>query len=396
MKPNRRSFLLGVAALGGTTLVACGGQAGQQNTTTNGTTITVGLTYIPNIQFSPFYVAESEGLFKDAGISLTLRHHGTQEGLFTALAAGEEQVVFASSDEAMVSAAGGMPELRTFATCYRQYPGVILGAGDIADLSGLAGKTLGVQGRYGAGWYTTLAALDRAGLGEDQVGITEIGWTQVAALTTGKTDAVVGFSNNEAVQLKAAGFPYNQLDVVDKDKPNLVGPGLVTREGVLPVEQLKLIAQAVLEAENRILNNPELALRATEAQVPALAEEAQRKQAEAVLEATSKFWLGTDGKASVKVERDDFTRMGEFLARVGIIEAAPEEPVTVDLPEQTITRGDLVIGFEIDEYTKYRLLNGLDDISMTLQHDDEIGAYEATRPGFKPKTLPVRTADTVS
>ena len=78
------------------------------------------------------------------------------------------------------------------------------------------------------------------------------------------------------------------------------------------------------------------------------------------------------------------------------IEAAPEEPVTVDLPEQTITRGNLVIGFEIDEYTKYRLLNGLDDISMTLQHDDEIGAYEATRPGFKPKTLPVRTADTVS
>ena len=78
------------------------------------------------------------------------------------------------------------------------------------------------------------------------------------------------------------------------------------------------------------------------------------------------------------------------------IEAAPEEPVTVDLPEQTMTRGDLVIGFEIDEYTKYRLLNGLDDISMTLQHDDEIEAYEATRPEFKPKTLPVRTTDTVS
>ena len=83
MKPNRRSFLLGVAALGGATLVACGGQEKQQDTTTNKTAITVGLTYIPNIQFSPFYVAESEGLFKDAGINLTLRHHGTQEGLFT-------------------------------------------------------------------------------------------------------------------------------------------------------------------------------------------------------------------------------------------------------------------------------------------------------------------------
>jgi 3-isopropylmalate dehydratase small subunit len=78
------------------------------------------------------------------------------------------------------------------------------------------------------------------------------------------------------------------------------------------------------------------------------------------------------------------------------IDANPEEPTTVDLPEQTITRGELVIGFDIDEYTKYRLLNGLDDISMTLQHADEIEAYEATRPAFKPKTLPVRTADTVS
>ena len=78
------------------------------------------------------------------------------------------------------------------------------------------------------------------------------------------------------------------------------------------------------------------------------------------------------------------------------IEAVPDQPATVDLSEQTITREDLVIGFEIDEYTKYRLLNGLDDISMTLQHDDEIGPYEATRPGFKPKTLPVRTADTIS
>ncbi len=77
------------------------------------------------------------------------------------------------------------------------------------------------------------------------------------------------------------------------------------------------------------------------------------------------------------------------------IDVDPNEPTQVDLNAQTITRGDLVVSFEIDEYTRYRLLNGLDDISMTLQHDADILAYEATRPGFKPKTLPVRTADTV-
>lgn len=74
------------------------------------------------------------------------------------------------------------------------------------------------------------------------------------------------------------------------------------------------------------------------------------------------------------------------------IEADPHTPTTVDLPSQTITRGDLVIEFAIDEYTKHRLLNGLDDISMTLQHEDAIAAYEARRPSWKPKTLPARTA----
>ena len=78
------------------------------------------------------------------------------------------------------------------------------------------------------------------------------------------------------------------------------------------------------------------------------------------------------------------------------IDADPNVPTTVDLPSQTITRGDVVASFEIDEYTKHRLLNGLDDISLTLMQSDSISAYEATRPSFKPKTLPVRTADTVA
>ena len=74
------------------------------------------------------------------------------------------------------------------------------------------------------------------------------------------------------------------------------------------------------------------------------------------------------------------------------IDADPTVETTVDLESQTITRGDLSVGFDIDEYTKHRLLNGLDDISLTLQHDDTIAQYEASRPSFKPKTLPARTA----
>ena len=74
------------------------------------------------------------------------------------------------------------------------------------------------------------------------------------------------------------------------------------------------------------------------------------------------------------------------------IETDPNVETTVDLESQTVTRGDLQVNFEIDEYTKHRLLNGLDDISLTLQKDDEISAYENSRPSFKPKTLPAKTA----
>ncbi|MEA5154572.1 3-isopropylmalate dehydratase small subunit [Raineyella sp.] len=74
-------------------------------------------------------------------------------------------------------------------------------------------------------------------------------------------------------------------------------------------------------------------------------------------------------------------------------EADPSLPVTVDLDARTITAGDLVTSFEVSDYTRYRLMNGLDDIGVTLTHEDEIAAYEANRPGWKVTTLPLRTQD---
>ncbi len=75
------------------------------------------------------------------------------------------------------------------------------------------------------------------------------------------------------------------------------------------------------------------------------------------------------------------------------VENNPENPLTVNLEARTITAGEKSYPFEIDEHTRHRLLNGLDDISSTLQHAGDIDDFEALRPDFKPKTLPVRTAD---
>ena len=73
------------------------------------------------------------------------------------------------------------------------------------------------------------------------------------------------------------------------------------------------------------------------------------------------------------------------------IEANPGVSITIDLVNKTATLGDIKVSFAIDEYTRWRLLEGLDDIGLTLRDEAAITAFEATRSAWMPKTLPVRT-----
>jgi 3-isopropylmalate/(R)-2-methylmalate dehydratase small subunit len=75
-----------------------------------------------------------------------------------------------------------------------------------------------------------------------------------------------------------------------------------------------------------------------------------------------------------------------------IIEANPGVEFSVDLVTKTIAAGESVCEFTIDDYTRHRLLEGLDDIGITLTHADKIAAYEARRPAWLPKTLPAKIA----
>ena len=74
------------------------------------------------------------------------------------------------------------------------------------------------------------------------------------------------------------------------------------------------------------------------------------------------------------------------------VEADPALPVTVDLRAKEVSYGDTVVPFEIDDYVRWRLLEGLDDVGLTERHLDDIEAYEAARPAWKPKALPALPA----
>ena len=72
------------------------------------------------------------------------------------------------------------------------------------------------------------------------------------------------------------------------------------------------------------------------------------------------------------------------------MEANPGMELQVDLPAQEVRFSDTVVAFEIDEYTKWRLMEGLDDIGITLQNEAAIAAYEARRESWRPTTLPAK------
>ena len=74
-----------------------------------------------------------------------------------------------------------------------------------------------------------------------------------------------------------------------------------------------------------------------------------------------------------------------------ILEADPGSEITVDLEQRTVEAGSFRTTFQIDDYVRWCLMEGLDDISLTLTHEDEIAIFEAARPAYKPRTLPART-----
>jgi 3-isopropylmalate/(R)-2-methylmalate dehydratase small subunit len=96
------------------------------------------------------------------------------------------------------------------------------------------------------------------------------------------------------------------------------------------------------------------------------------------------IFRGNSGKAGLlaaQVSQDVVEQLWK------LIETDPATQIVVDLEQRTITAEALTAPFAIDDYTRWRLLEGLDDIGITLSHEDDVAAFESTRPSWKPATL---------
>jgi 3-isopropylmalate/(R)-2-methylmalate dehydratase small subunit len=95
------------------------------------------------------------------------------------------------------------------------------------------------------------------------------------------------------------------------------------------------------------------------------------------------IFRGNSGKGGLLTAQVDQDVIEQLWA---LIEDDPSVEVTVDLDSRTVNAGDLTAEFEVDDYVRWRLMEGLDDIGITLQHADAITEFELTRPAFKPVT----------
>ncbi|GAB3595242.1 3-isopropylmalate dehydratase small subunit [Corynebacterium faecale] len=96
------------------------------------------------------------------------------------------------------------------------------------------------------------------------------------------------------------------------------------------------------------------------------------------------IFRGNSGKAGMLtglMEQSDIELLWKLM------EQNPGLEMTVDLENQIVTAGDTVVSFEVDPYIRWRLMEGLDDVGLTLRKTDDIEAYEAARPAFKPSAL---------
>jgi 3-isopropylmalate/(R)-2-methylmalate dehydratase small subunit len=93
---------------------------------------------------------------------------------------------------------------------------------------------------------------------------------------------------------------------------------------------------------------------------------------------------GKQGLLAAQISEDDTKKIW------AIIDAQPGIEITVDLVAQTAAIGDLTVSFEIDDYTRWRLLEGLDDIGLTLRNEAQITQFESSRESWRPKTLPIK------
>jgi NitT/TauT family transport system substrate-binding protein len=304
--------------------------AASPSTTPEPASLTVGLGFIPSVQFAQFYLAQQAGYYADAGLTVTLQNK-IDPDLITLLGQGAVDIGSGDGTSVIPAVSQGIPVVYA-ATIYGKFPSVVIAKADsgISAAADLKGRKIGIPGKYGSSWIMLQALLESADLTVDDVEIVEYpDFGQASALQQGAVDAATGFANNEPIQLRNAGIEPVVL-TVDEVVP-LPGPGLVTGTKTLAAKHdaLQRFTDATLRAMDEIAADPQKGYDASVAEVPELATKPDVQKA--ILAATIDAWEPVGGGKLGAIEEDAWQASIDFLEELKLVPKPVRVEDVVDL-----------------------------------------------------------------
>ena len=304
----KRRFVLLVLIL---VLAACGSEA-EDEAAGELVTVRLPMGYIPDPQYAPFYVALEKGYFADEGFEIEFDYSFETDGVALV---GAEELPFAvvSGDQVILARAQGVPVVYVM-EWFQRFPVAVISkvSAGIERPQDLAGRQVGLPGFFGASYVGYAGLLEAAGLSQDDVSADDIGFTQVEALLTDQAEAVVGYANNEPLQLAALGEEINVIYVADE--VDMVANGLITNEAMIEQdpEMVQRFVRATLRGLADTLADPAGAFEISKKYVEGLDDDRY-----GVLEASLPLWQAEQPGVS---ELASWQRTQEALLAIGFLD----------------------------------------------------------------------------
>jgi NitT/TauT family transport system substrate-binding protein len=283
------------------------------------TPVKLGVGYIPNVQFAPFYVGIDQGFFAAEGIELSL-DYGFENDYLKLVGTNDFQFMIGSGDQVVLGQAQGLP-VRYVMSWYAKYPVVIFAKREagISQPADLAGKKIGIPGPFGANYVALRGILEAAGLQESDVKLESIGFTQAAAVSEGLVDAAVDYGVNGPVVLAQSGIETTQiaLDPLLRIPAN----GLVTNEITISEnpELVRRMVRAMSKAIQFTLDNPDESFAIALKHVPEAGGENEPAN-RAVFDAVLDYWRPLPERKLGETTLEEWSATAALMQRIGLVE----------------------------------------------------------------------------
>jgi NitT/TauT family transport system substrate-binding protein len=273
--------------------------------------------YIPDPQYAPFYVAVHKGYFADEGFEVDFDYSFETDGL-ALVGAGEVPFAIVSGEQVILARAQEIPVVYIL-EWFQRFPIAVISKSDsgIEQTLDLRGRHVGLPGFFGASYVGFAGLLAANGLTLEDVEPSDIGFTQVESLLTDQVEAVVGYANNEPLQLELLGETVNVIYVADE--ADLVANGLITSEELVSKnpEIVAAFVRATLKGIADTIADPEEAYEISKRYVEGLDD--SRKN---VLEASIEMWRAdTLGLTAL----ESWQRTQDALLQIGFLDAPIED-----------------------------------------------------------------------